>query len=56
MLGPIPPPPPILSTHFHERLDLVVENLLLQLQVALRSRSRPHLKSRDRSHSEMGEK
>ena len=38
---------PTLATLFHERHDLVVENLLLrhQLQIALRSRARPHLKS-----------
>ena len=41
---------PTLATLFHERDDLVVENLLLrhQLQIALRSRPRPHLKSWDR--------
>ena len=41
---------PTLATLFHERHDLVVENLLLrhQRQVALRSRPRPHLNSRDR--------
>jgi putative transposase len=41
---------PTLATLFHERHDLVVENLLLrhQLQIALRSRPRPHLKSWDR--------
>ena len=41
---------PTLAALFHERHDLVVENLLLrhQLQVALRSRPRPHFKTRDR--------
>src|SRR5438477_3081004 len=41
---------PTLAALFHERHDLVVQNLLLrhQLQVALRSRPRPHLKSKDR--------
>jgi hypothetical protein len=41
---------PTLATLFHERHDLVVENLLLrhQLQIALRSRPRPHIKSWDR--------
>jgi hypothetical protein len=39
-----------LTALLHERHDLVVENLLLryQLQVALRSRPRPHFKTRDR--------
>jgi putative transposase len=41
---------PTLTAFFHERHDLVVENLLLrhQLQIALRSRPRPPLKSKDR--------
>ena len=41
---------PTPATLFHERHDLVVENLLLrhQLQIALRSRPRPHLKGWDR--------
>ena len=41
---------PTLARFFRTRRDLVVENLLLrhQLQVALRSRPRPHLKARDR--------
>ena len=41
---------PTLTALLHERHDLVVENLLLrhQLQVALRSRPRPHFKTRDR--------
>ena len=39
-----------LTALLHERHDLVVENLLRrhQLQVALRSRPRPHFKTRDR--------
>jgi hypothetical protein len=39
-----------LAVTLQERHDLVVENLLLrhQLQVALRSRPRRHLKTRDR--------
>ena len=39
-----------LAALVHERPDLVLENLLLrhQLQIALRSRPRPHLKSGDR--------
>lgn len=41
---------PTLAAIFHEGHDLVVENLLVrhQLQVAVRSRPRPHLKTRDR--------
>jgi hypothetical protein len=41
---------PTLATLFHDRHDLVVENLLLrhQLKVAPRSHARPHLKSWDR--------
>jgi putative transposase len=41
---------PTLAALFHKRRDLVVENLLLrhQLQLALRSRRRPHFKTRDR--------
>ena len=41
---------PALASLFRKRHDLAVENLLLrhQLQVALRSRPRPHLKTRDR--------
>jgi putative transposase len=41
---------PTLARLFRRRHDLVVENLLLrhQLHVALRSRPRPHLKTRDR--------
>src|SRR5207248_2908608 len=41
---------PTLAALFHERHDLVLENLLLrhQLQVALRTRPRPHIKTRDR--------
>ena len=41
---------PTLAALFLERHDLVIENLLLrhQLQVALRSRPRPHFKTRDR--------
>lgn len=41
---------PTLASLFRKRHELVVENLLLrhQLQVALRSRPRPHLKARDR--------
>jgi len=41
---------PTLATLFQERHDLVGENLLLrhQLQIAPRSRPRPHLKTRDR--------
>jgi putative transposase len=41
---------PTLARLFRERHELLVENLLLrhQLQVALRSRPRPDLKSRDR--------
>ncbi len=41
---------PTLPRLFCNRQDLLVENLLLrhQLQVALRSRPRSHLKSRDR--------
>ena len=41
---------PTLTALFRERRDLVVENLLLrhQLQIALRSRPRPPLKSKDR--------
>jgi hypothetical protein len=41
---------PTLAAVFHKRHDLVVENLLLrhQLQLALRSRRRPHFKTRDR--------
>jgi transposase InsO family protein len=41
---------PAMARLFRDRHDLLVENLLLrhQLQVALRSRPRPHLKSGDR--------
>ena len=41
---------PTLTRLFPKRQDLVVENLLLrhQLQVAFRSRPRPHLKAIDR--------
>jgi len=41
---------PTLARLFRKRRDLLVENLLLrhQLQVALRSRPRPRLKTRDR--------
>jgi len=41
---------PTLARLFRKLHKLVVENLLLrhQLQVALRSRPRPHLKTRDR--------
>jgi putative transposase len=41
---------PTLAASFRERHNLVVENLLLrhQLQVALRSRPRPKLKTGDR--------
>jgi hypothetical protein len=41
---------PTLARFFRKRHKLVVENLLCrhQLQVALRSRPRPHLKTRDR--------
>jgi len=41
---------PTLAALFHERHDLILENLLLrhQLQVALRSRPRPNFKTKDR--------